>query len=788
MTTYSKVVESIMALSESDTRSKLIDPRIKESEWNESHIVREYYFTDGRKLIGNKRGKQYFVDYLLTYKNTNLAIIEAKAENKDPLDGLQQSINYAEKLRIDFVYTTNGHKIYEHSLREGRGQWVEGYPTPIELFERKYGKTESKKEEMITYPFHIEGSMKPRFYQQIAVQKTIEAIANGDDRVLLTLATGTGKTYISFQIVYRLFQSKWNRDGSDRRPKVLFLADRNVLADQSMNTFNPLEKDCVRINGKEIKKRGGKVPTNANVFFAIYQSIAERKSDEANTEDDVTAYYKQYPHNFFDLIIIDECHRGSANNDSSWREILNHFKSAVHLGLTATPKRDDNGDTYEYFGDPVYEYSLKDGINDGFLTPYKVKRIQTNIDEYRFDPNDIITGELESQIVTLEQFEKQIVIPKRTELVAKTILENMNPMDKTIIFCVNQQHASDMKIAIDKFKTIKDNNYCVRVTSDEGDIGRNFLEMFQNNDRDIPTILTSSKMLTTGVDAKNVRNVVLTAPIKSMTEFKQIIGRGTRVYEGKDFFTIIDFVGATNLFYDDRWDGEAEEVSGGKGEKPPKPPKEKGDDEHGEGGGDEPPIVDPPFREKVTIDIRGKKLKVINIETTYVGEDGIPLKTEDYLELLIGVLGKFYNDENGLREIWSNPKNRKDLLNKLKEMNIDESQLDDLKQIFEAQDSDIYDVLAHLSFNMDIKSRNERVIAVENSDFVEKYHNEKAKAFIEFILDRYRKDGVKELDDDKLGKLVDLSGLGTIREVASNFGGIPQMGNEYLELQKEIYR
>ncbi|MCK9372168.1 MAG: DEAD/DEAH box helicase family protein [Sulfuricurvum sp.] len=783
-------MESLMAFSESDTRSKLIDPRIKESEWNESHIVREYFFTDGRKLIGNKRGKQYFVDYLLTYKNTNLAIIEAKAENKDPLDGLQQSINYAEKLRIDYVYTTNGHKIYEHSLKEGNGRWIESYPTPTELFERKYGQPQTKQETIITYPFHIEGSMKPRFYQQIAVQKTIEAIVNGDDRVLLTLATGTGKTYISFQIVYRLFQSKWNRDGSDRRPKVLFLADRNVLADQSMNTFNPLEKDCVRINGKEIKKRGGKVPTNANVFFAIYQSIAERKSDEANTEDDVTAYYKQYPHNFFDLIIIDECHRGSANNDSSWREILNHFKSAVHLGLTATPKRDDNGDTYEYFGDPVYEYSLKDGINDGFLTPYKVKRIQTNIDEYRFDPNDIITGELESQIVTLEQFEKQIVIPKRTELVAKTILENMNPMDKTIIFCVNQSHASDMKIAIDKFKTIKDNNYCVRVTSDEGDIGRNFLEMFQNNDRDIPTILTSSKMLTTGVDAKNVRNVVLTVPIKSMTEFKQIIGRGTRVYEGKDFFTIMDFVGATNLFYDPKWDGEDLPIEAKEIPNQVRDDKEikEEDDNARHSVLDTESIDHQNYKEKVTIDIRGKKLKVINIETTYVGEDGIPLKTEDYLELLIGVLGKFYNDEEGLREIWSNPKNRKDLLGKLKEMNIDESQLDDLKQIFEAQDSDIYDVLAHLSFNMDIKSRNERVIAVENSDFIDKYHNEKAKQFIEFILDRYRKDGVKELDDDKLGKLVDLSGLGTIREVASNFGGIPQMGNEYLELQKEIYR
>ena len=575
-----------MAYSESDTRVKLIDPKIKESSWSENNIVREYYFTDGRKLIGNKRGKRYFVDYLLTYKNTNLAIIEAKAQTKDPLDGLQQSINYAQKLKIDFVYATNGDKIYEHSLIEGSGRWVENYPTPDELFNKKFGQIDTKKEQTITCPFHIEGNMKPRFYQQIAVQKSIEAIASGKDRILLTLAAGTGKTYIAFQIVYRLFASKWSKDGSDRRPKILFLADRNVLADQAYNTFNPLEKEIIRLNGKEIKKRGGKVPTNANIFFAIYQSIAENKNrvietTEEESEDDVTAYYKQYPSNFFDLIIIDECHRGIANDESSWKDILNHFSSAVHLGLTATPKRDDNGDTYKYFGDPIYEYSLKDGINDGFLTPYKVKRIKTNIDEYKFDPNDIITGELDKQIIELEKFEREVIIPKRTELIAKTIIENINPMDKTIIFCVNQKHASDMKIAIDKFKSVKDNNYCVRVTSDEGDVGRNFLEDFQNNDKDIPAIITSSKMLTTGVDAKNVRNVVLTAPIKSMTEFKQIIGRGTRVFEGKDFFTIIDFVGATNLFYDDRWDGVAEPID------EPKPPKptDSGNGEDGTTGG-----------------------------------------------------------------------------------------------------------------------------------------------------------------------------------------------------------
>ena len=779
-----------MTYSESDTRSKLIDPKIKASDWLESNIVREYYFTDGRKLIGGKRGKRYFVDYLLTYKNTNLAIIEAKAESKDPLDGLQQSINYAQRLGIDYVYTSNGHKIYEHSLKDGNGRFIEDYPTPDGLFERKYGLSTPRAKDIITHPFHIEGTMKPRFYQQIAVQKTIEAIADNKDRVLLTLATGTGKTYIAFQIAYRLFQSKWNRDGSNRRPKILFLADRNVLKDQSLNTFNPLEKDCVEINGKIIKKRGGKVPTAGNIFFAIYQAIAENKNRVADTtdeenEDDVTAYYKQYPSNFFDLIIIDECHRGSANDASSWRDILNHFGSAVHLGLTATPKRDDNGDTYKYFGDPIYEYSLKDGINDGFLTPYKVKRIQTNIDEYKFDPNDIITGKLEKEIVELERFEREVVIPKRTELIAKTILENINPMDKTIVFCVNQKHAMDMKIAIDKFKTIKDNNYCVRVTSDEGDIGRAFLESFQNNDRDIPTILTSSKMLTTGVDAKNVRNVVLAAPIKSMTEFKQIIGRGTRVFDGKDFFTIIDFVGATNLFYDDRWDGVAEEVT-------KTSTTDTKDEEHPSNAeypnGDDNPTETERSKEKVTIDIKGKKLKVINIETTYVGVDGVPLKTDKYLELLIGILGEFYNDEDGLRAIWSSPKNRKEMLHKLSDMQIDASQLNDLKFIFEAENSDIYDVLAHISFNMDIKTRSERVLAVENSDFVEKYHTEKAKEFIEFILERYKKDGVKELDEDKLGKLVDLSGLGSVREVAQNFGGITKMRDEYFELQKEIYR
>ncbi len=765
-----------MAFSESDTRSKLIDPRLFNDGWNESHIVREYYFTDGRKLIGGKRGKRHFVDYLLVHRNTNLAIVEAKSEERDPLDGLQQSIDYAIKLRIDIVYATNGHRIYEHDLRLGSGRWVESFPSPDELFERL--KHDISAVPAVTESFHFEGGMKPRYNQQIAVQKCIEAFAAGAPRVLLTLATGTGKTYIAFQIVYRLFESRWSRSGASRRPRVLFLADRNVLADQAYNTFNPIEKECVRLDGKEIRSRNGRVPTNANVFFAIYQSISDRGSDEAENENAIGGYYRQYDRDFFDLVIIDECHRGSANDESSWRAILDHFGGAVHLGLTATPKRDDNGDTYAYFGDPVYEYSLRDGINDGFLTPYKVKRIRTNIDEYRFNPDDIITGDLENQIVTLDQFEKSVVIPARTDLIARTILGQIRPLDKTIVFCVNQSHASMMKTAIDAHKSIRDNHYCVRVTSDEGKIGRTFLEQFQDNDLTIPAILTSSKMLTTGVDAKNVRNVVLTAPIRSMTEFKQIIGRGTRVFEGKDFFTIIDFVGATNLFYDPRWDGDAEptdDPAEPSKPKPPREPKEPTDKPDGE------------KKEKATITIRGRRLRVIDIETTYVGAEGKPLRTGEYLEYLIGVLGGLYDDESRLREIWSDPRERRALLAKLEEMHIDATQLSELAAIFEAEDADIYDVLAHLSFNHEIMSRSERVIAVEHRDFIERHHSTKARDFLEFILRRYERDGVSELAEEKLSSLIQLSSIDK-EELKEAFGGLREIKEGYLELQREIYR
>lgn len=761
--------------SESDTRANFIDPKLVDSHWEPIHIVREYYFTDGRKLLGNKRGKRLFLDYLLKFNNTNLAIVEAKKLGDHPTKGLQQALEYAEKLKINFVYATNGKRIYEFDTRTGKGDYIDKFPTPQELYNRLFGKKNELKEQLHNIPFLLTGNFGPRYYQEIAVNKVMESIADGEDRILLTLATGTGKTFISFQIVHKLLTAKWNLDGNDRRPRVLFLADRNVLADQAINTFNPYEKDVIKIDGEEVRKRNGVVPTNAYIFFAIYQAIAER--------EDIGGFYKEYPSDFFDLIVIDECHRGSANEEGSWRAILDHFKPAVHLGLTATPKRDDNVDTYKYFGKPIYEYSLKDGIQDGFLTPYKVKRVTTNIDEYiHTNDSKIIQGEVKKDRYEIKDFNKSITINQRTELVAKTLLNHIGKMDKTIVFCANQDHALDLRDYINKYKEVTDSNYCVRVTSDEGKNGRELLEKFQDNDNDIPVILTSSKMLTTGVDARNVRNIVLTAPIGSMVEFKQIIGRGTRVFDGKDFFTIIDFVGATNLFYDASWDGEPEDPKndGAGGETKPKLPKK-------------PRVNDPgePYekKEKLIIELsNGREIKVTDVDIRYTDENGKPLTAREFLEKLIGELPAIYKDVAHLRKIWSNPDTRADLLKQLGQLGFDNQQLNDLRNMIASPDCDIFDVLSHISFNTNLMTRKQRVKFVKDEpEFFEVYKNLEAKEFLEFILKHYEEYGIEELQRDKLGDLVKLK-LGTSKDAKTAFGDMKTLLGAYYKLQENIYR
>ncbi|PSF08257.1 DEAD/DEAH box helicase [Marinobacter fuscus] len=766
--------------SEADTRANYIDPALRAAHWQPSNIIREHYFTDGRKMAGGVRGRRCFVDYLLHKDNRYLAVVEAKKESEHPTKGLQQAIDYANKLRVRFVYSSNGKQTYELDLETGKGDYIEFYPTPAELERRYAGETTDLSQELRNVPFHLEGAMQPRYYQELAVHAATDAIGQGKSRILLTLATGTGKTFIAFQIVHKVFQARWNRDQpGSRRPRVLFLADRNILADQAINTFNPYEKDLIKINGEEVRKRNGVVPTNAHIFFAIYQAIAEREN--------IDGYYKAYPKDFFDLVLIDECHRGAANEAGSWRAILDHFSSAVHLGLTATPKRTDNVDTYEYFGQPAYVYSLKDGINDGFLTPYRVKRVRTNLDELVLTKDDVIVeGESGQDLYQVEDYDRKIIVDERTELVAKAILQNINPLEKTIVFCENQNHALTMRDMINKYKAVKDPHYCVRVTSDEGKVGRELLEKFQDNDKDIPTIITSSQMLTTGVDARNVRNVVLDRTIGSMVEFKQIVGRGTRVFDGKDYFTIVDFRGATNNFYDEEWDGEPEAPEPG-GTREPTPPPYTPEPPEG-GDGPEPEPGEPCPRLKVKLG-KHRELKVIDIETRYIDENGKPLTIQEFVERLIQQLPGLFTSIDELRDIWSDPDLREQLLANLLQAGFDKEQLSTLRRMFEADDCDMFDLLAFLAFEQPMATRKSRAEAVRaNNAFFDQYQQEKAKQFLHFVLNRYEQTGVTELARERLPALIELSGLGTTKDASMAFGGKPaQLLAAFKQLQHQLY-
>jgi type I restriction enzyme, R subunit len=763
-----------MTHSESDTRAKYIDPQLKRDGWEDNFVVREYAFTNGRKFVGGK-GKQKYADYLLKYNGVNLAIIEAKKYDLYPTEWLEQVKEYGKILAVRYLYSTNGQKIYEFDLESGTGNYIENYPSPEELYHRTFGETNHTREILQKEPYYI-SSKRPRYYQEIAISKVMESIADDKKRILLTLATGTGKTVIAFQVAYKLFMARWSRDGiGKRRPRILILADRNILVDQAMNTFNPLEKDILKINGELIKKKWGIVPTNANIFFAIYQALVWGASEE-NPEEILEPYYNRYDPDFFDLIIIDECHRGWAREDGNWAEILRYFTGAVHLGLTATPKRDDNVDTYNYFGKPIYEYSLAQGIDDGFLTPFKIKRIKLNIDELALTSGDhVVQWTIKKPVYTTGDFEKNIIVDERTDIIAETILKNIHPMEKTIVFCVDQSHALRMRDSINKYKTIRDPDYCVRVTSDEWDIGRAYLERFQDNDKTIPTILTSSQMLTTWVDALNVRNIVLVRNIGSIVEYKQIIGRGTRLYDGKDFFTILDFTWATNDFRDEIWDG-GEDIS----EPEPrelKEPREPREWPHEPPEPREPTLI-------VELDA-GREVRVIDIETRYIDpETGKLLSSKDFLMKLVYKLPMFYRDEAQLRAIWSDPETREDLLAHLANIGIGADQLEDLTRMFEAENSDIFDVLAHLSYGTDIRYRTERRDIA--SSILDEYESLDAQAFLDFLLQLYVRNGILEFRKDGLSKKIELFGR-TPKDLASVFGSNTALREAYYKVQESLY-
>ncbi len=547
-------------MNEAETRAEHIDPALKAAGWGVvegSRVLREHGITQGRLQGGGKRAKPDIADYVLVYRNTKLAVIEAKAWDKPYTEGVGQAKGYAAKLAVRFTYATNGQAIYGIDMATGAEGDVPSYPSPEELWNLTFVEVNAWRDRFAAVPFEDKGgTWQGRYYQDIAITRVLESIEGGRDRILLTLATGTGKTFIAFQLAWKLFQSRWNlvdwKSGAapTRRPRILFLADRNILADQAYNAFSAFPDDAlVRIDPASISKKG-RVPKNGSIFFTIFQTFMSGPGG--------APYFGEYPPDFFDFIVIDECHRGGATDESSWRAILDYFAPAVQLGLTATPKRTINADTYAYFGEPVYVYSLKEGINDGFLTPFKVKQIATTLDDYVYTPDDLVVeGNVEAgKRYEEKDFNKIIEIKEREAYRVKLFMGMIDQREKTIVFCATQAHALAVRDLINQMKASPDPNYCARVTANDGAIGEQHLRDFQDNEKTIPTILTTSPKLSTGVDARNVRNIVLMRPINSMIEFKQIIGRGTRLYDGKDYFTIYDFVKAHHHFSDPEWDGK----------------------------------------------------------------------------------------------------------------------------------------------------------------------------------------------------------------------------------------
>jgi len=770
-------------MNEADTRAEYIDKQLEAAGWITSaetgiRVRREYNINAGEIRSSGIRTGQLKADYILEYKNTKLAVVEAKSNELDVSEGVAQAKLYAQKLRLQTSFAANGKAIYEINHVNGTEGEVDAFPSPEELWQRVYGSGNEWLDKFSNVPFEdFNGTRQLRYYQQLAVSNAVQAIAEKKQRVLLTLATGTGKTFIAFQIAWKLFKSRWTlqRDGK-RQPRILFLADRNILANQAYLDFGAFDDAAlVRITPNDIAKRG-EVPKNGSVFFTIFQSFMSGKDGEP--------YFGKYEPDFFDLIIIDECHRGGANDESSWRDILNYFSGAVHLGLTATPKRKDNADTYAYFGEPVFTYSLKEGIQDGFLTPFKVKRIQTTIDEYIYTPDDeVIEGEVdEGHVYTEKDFNKTIVIREREKKRVEDMLAAINPNEKTLVFCANQAHAGMIRDLINQTADSPSVDYCVRVTANDGAIGDTYLNQFKDNDKTIPTILTTSQKLTTGVDARNVRNIVLMRPVNSMIEFKQIIGRGTRLFEGKHYFTIIDFVNAYHMFNDAEWDGEPVEPEGGEGGGTGGGGGDTGGGDAGGGGEDDPP------KTKLKIKLSdGKVRELQSMSSTYFYVDGKPISAEEFLKRLFDVLKlpELLESEERLRELWANPMTRRELLKKLEDAGCHKDDLEKLQELIEAQDSDLFDVLEYIAYAKSPVSRAARVET--NKDNIYNLLSDAQREFVEYVLRNYVDVGVDELDVSKLSTVLTAK-YGSIHAAQRKLGTPQEIQRTFIEFQKNLYK
>jgi type I restriction enzyme R subunit len=790
-------------MNEAETRAEYIDPALAAAGWGVvegSRIRREYPITLGRIEGNGKRGKALTADYVLEYRNTKLAVVEAKAWQKPLTEGVGQAKDYAGKLSIRFTYASNGQGIYSIDMHTGKEGELAAFPSPEELWHATFAVENAWRDRFAAVPFEDKGGYwQGRYYQDIAIERVLAALAEAQERILLTLATGTGKTFIAFQLAWKLFQSRWNltdwksETDPSRRPRILFLADRNILADQAYNAFSAFPEDAlVRIAPDEIKKKG-KVPKNGSIFFTIFQTFMSGPGE--------TPYFGEYPADFFDFIIIDECHRGGANDESNWRGILEYFSPAVQLGLTATPKRKDNADTYSYFGEPVFIYSLRDGINDGFLTPFRLKQIATTLDDYVFTADDtVVEGEIEAgKRYEEKDFNKIIEIKEREKKRVEIFMNEIDQKEKTIVFCATQTHALAVRDLINQMKKSADPNYCQRVTAGDGALGEQWLRDFQDNEKTIPTILTTSQKLSTGVDARNVRNIVLMRPVNSMIEFKQIIGRGTRLYDGKDYFTIYDFVKAHHHFSDPEWDGEPLEPETCKKcgktpciceKTPPKPcaicsnqpctcPKEPC-----QKCGNRPCTC----KKKVKVKLADGKERRIQFmsATSFWHPDGTPMSAAQFMEALFGKLPEFFKDEDELRAIWSAPDTRRKLLDGLAEKGFGKDQLVEMQRIIDAENSDIFDVLAFVAYADTPLTREQR--AERAKVVISKEFGDKQQAFLTFVLAHYVSAGVDELDEVKLGPLLKLKYNNAIADAFADLGTPDSIRKAFVGFQQYLYQ
>jgi type I restriction enzyme, R subunit len=808
-------------MNEAETRAEHIDPALKRAGWgvvDGSRVRRDYWIAPGRiegRISGDvRRGEPLRADYVLEYRNTKLGVIEAKAWDKALTEGLGQAKNYAEKMAIRYTYCTNGQGVYGVDMESGKEGKLPGcvYPTPDELWNLTFAKSNAWRDRFAAVPYPDKsGTWDIRFYQEISVNRVLDAIANGRNRLLLTLATGTGKTSIAFQITWKLFNARWNlqdwrseeiKTGKEptRRPRILFLADRNNLADQAYNDFTSFaafsEDAMKRIEPGDIRKKG-KVPKNASVFFTIFQTFMSGPPKDGQP----SPYFGEYPSDFFDFIVIDECHRGGANDESNWRGIMEYFAPAVQLGLTATPRRKENADTYRYFGEPLFVYSLREGINDGFLTPFRVKQIATTLDDYVYTPDDfVVDGNIEAgKRYTERDFNRIIEIQAREAHRVKLFMEQIDQSEKTLVFCATQDHALAVRDLINQMKTSPDSGYCQRVTANDGEQGNQYLRDFQDNERTIPTVLTTSQKLSTGVDARNVRNIVLMRPINTMIEFKQIIGRGTRIYDGKDYFTIYDFVRACMHFSDPEWDGEplepepcakcnsypceCEKVA-------PRPCAVCGlrpcecAEEPCEICGEQVCVC----KKKATVKLADGKERNIQhmVATAFWHPDGTPMSAQQFMESLFGELPEFFKDEAELRALWSAPDTRKKLLQGLSEKGFGHDQLSEMQRIINAEKSDLFDVLAYVAYAVPPLTREERAARAKVA--ISSRFSNKQQAFLDFVLAHYVGVGVDELDQEKLTPLLRLKYSNSIADAIADLGKPEEISKVFIGFQKYLYQ